>query len=59
MVEDNKPVEKTYMYKVSIGQTAKREWYIKEITVREDAIRDMDIALKMAIEKVKAHMETI
>ena len=59
MDKEINPTEKIYKYKVSIGQTAKREWYIKEITVRDDAIRDMDMALKLAIEKVQEHMKTL
>lgn len=49
--------EKEYKYKTTIGQTAKGEWIVKEITVRDDAIKDLKVALGLLLEEVKEQIK--
>jgi|TARA_R100001530_G_scaffold2717_1_gene4400 hypothetical protein len=51
MENTEKYQEHTFKYTTEVAQTSKGFWYVKSIKVRDDALKDLDTALGIAVEK--------
>lgn len=51
--------EKTYKYTTEIGQTAKKEWYIKSIKAKDDNVVDLFTNLTEIIKKINEEVNKL